>query len=172
VGGFNLIVSTSRFREEEAQDEILDLLDLFGDQDAEAEITEVKGLLIAQTALDPLQVVDQLKELVSEEPWRVRYILRVIPVEVVVPAELDSIKGAAKGLAARIGTGSFRITVEKRHSPLESMDVIKAVAGEIEGKVDLDNPGWIVLVEILGGEAGVSVIRPDQLFSSVVEKRG
>jgi tRNA acetyltransferase TAN1 len=172
LGGFNLIVSTSRFREEEAQDEILDLLDLFGDQDAEAEITEVKGLIVAQTALDPMKVVEELKGLVAEEPWRVRYILRVIPVEAVVPAELDDIKVAAKELAARIGGDSFRITVEKRHSPLESMDVIKAVAGEIEGKVNLDNPGWIVLVEIVGAEAGVSVVRPDQLFSAVVEKRG
>lgn len=172
MSSFNLIVSTSRFREEEAQDEILDLLDLFGDSDAEAGTTEVKGLLVAQTALDPFEVIDKLKEMVAEEPWRVRYILRVIPVESVVPAELGEIKGAAKELAARIGSDSFRITVEKRHSPLESMDVIKAVAGEIEGKVDLDNPGWIVLVEILGGEAGVSVVKPEQMFSAVVEKRG
>lgn len=172
MGNFNLILSTSRFREEEAQDEILDLLDMFGDQEAEAEITEVKGLLIAETALDPFAVIEELKKLVAEEPWRVRYVLRVIPVEVVVPAELDNIKKAAKELAARIEKDTFRITVEKRHSPLESIDVIKAVAGEIDSKVDLENPRWMVLVEILGGQAGLSVIRPDQVFSAVVEKRG
>lgn len=171
MGHFNLILSTSRFREEEAQDEILDLLDRFGDQEAEAEITEVKGLLIAETALDPFAVIEGLKKLVAEEPWRVRYVLRVIPVEVVVPAELDDIKKAAKELAARIEKDTFRITVEKRHSPLESIDVIKAVAGEIDSKVDLENPRWMVLVEILGGQAGLSVIRPDQVFSAVVEKR-
>jgi tRNA acetyltransferase TAN1 len=172
LGGFNLIASTSRFREEEAQDEILDLLDMFGDQEAEAEITEIKGLLLAETKLDPLEVIDSLKELVASEPWQVRYILRVLPIEVVVPTDLDSIKGAVKELAGRIGKDSFRITVEKRHSPFESIDVIKAVAGEIESKVDLENPGWVVLVQILGGQAGISVIRPDQTFSSVVEKRG
>ena len=171
MGPFNLIVSTSRFREEEAQDEILDLLDRFGDQEAEAEITDVKGLLIAQTALNPLAVVDGLKELVTEEPWEVRYILRVIPVELVVPSELDDIRQAAKQLAGRIGKDSFRITVEKRHSPLESMDVIKTIAGEIENKVDLENPCWLVLVEIVGSRAGVSVIKPYQMFSAIVEKR-
>lgn len=171
MGKFNLIVSTPRFREEEAQDEILDLLDLFGDQEAESEITEVKGLLIAQTALDPFVVVDRLKELVAEEPWRVRYIMRVIPVEIVVPAELEDIRQSAKQIAGKIGKDSFRITVEKRHSPLESMDVIKAIAGEIESKVNLENPGWVVLVEIVGSQAGVSVIKPDQLFSAIVEKR-
>ena len=168
---FNLIVSTSRFREEEAQDEILELLDLFGDPEAEAEITEVKGLLLAQTELDPLVVIDRLKELVVSEPWQVRYVLRVLPIQVVVPTDLDMIRKAAKELASKIDKNSFRITVEKRHSPLESIEVINAIAGEIESKVDLENPGWIVLVEILGGQTGLSVIRPEQMFSSVVEKR-
>ncbi|MEP0825511.1 MAG: RNA methyltransferase [Nitrososphaera sp.] len=171
---FNLIVSTSRFREEEAQDEILDLLDIFGDQGAVAEITEVKGLLVADTSLDPFAVIEGLKKLVAEEPWRVRYVLRVIPIQIVVPTDLDHIKEAAKDLAsAKMGSeeGSFRITVEKRHSALESMEVIKTIAGEIERKVDLENPTWIVLVEILAGHAGISVLRPDQIFSSTVEKR-
>ncbi len=171
MGGFNLIFSTSRFREEEAQDEILDLLDMFGDQAAEAEITEVKGLLLAKTSLDPFAVVDQLKELVASEPWHVRYILRVLPIEVVVPTTLDTIRHAASTLAAKIGKDSFRITVERRHSPIESIEVIKAIAGEIESKVDLENPGWIILVEVVGSQTGVAVIKPDQMFSSVVEKR-
>src|SRR5690606_39165153 len=92
---FNLIVSTSRFREEEAQDEILDLLDLFGDSGAVTEITEVRGLLVAETSLDPFAVIEGLKKLVAEEPWRVRYILRVIPIQIVVPADLGYIKEAA-----------------------------------------------------------------------------
>lgn len=171
MGGFNLIVSTFRFREEEAQDEILELLDMFGDPEAEAEMTEVKGLLLAQTELDPLVVIDRLKELVVSEPWRVRYVLRVLPIEFVVPTDLNMIRQAAKGLASKIDKNSFRITVEKRHSPLESIEVINAIASEIESKVDLENPGWIVLVEILGSQTGLSVIRPEQMFSSVVEKR-
>ena len=168
---FNLIVSTSRFREEEAQDEILDLLDIFGDPDAETEITEIRGLLLAQSALNPFEVIEKLKELVASEPWGVRYILRVLPIEAVVSTELDAIRQATKDLAAKIGKDSFRITVEKRHSSLESIEVIKAIAGEIECKVDLENPGWVVLVEIIGGQTGLSVLRPDQMFSSVVEKR-
>jgi tRNA acetyltransferase TAN1 len=172
LSGFNLLVSTSRFREEEAQDEILDLLDTFGDPAAEAEITEIKGLLLAQTALNPFEVIERLKDLVASEPWEVRYVLRVIPVELVVPTDPDSIRQAARGLAAaKIGEDSFRITVEKRHSSLESIEVIKAIAGEIESKVDLENPCWVVLVEIIGSETGLSVLKPDQMFSSVVQKR-
>lgn len=169
---FNLIVSTSRFREEEAENEILDLLDMFGDPDAETEITEIRGLLLARTTLSPFDVIDELKELMSSEPWQVRYVLRVLPIEIVVPTELDMIRQAAKELSAKIDKESFRITVEKRHSPLESIEVIRAIASEIDFKVDLKNPRWIVLVQIIGGMTALAVIRPDQIFSSVIEKRG
>jgi tRNA acetyltransferase TAN1 len=167
---FNLIVSTSRFREEEAENEILDLLEMFGDPDAETEITEIRGLLLARTTLSPFDVIDELKELMSSEPWQVRYVLRVLPIEIVVPTELDMIRKAAKELSAKIDK-SFRITVEKRHSPLESIEVIRAIASEIDFKVDLENPRWIVLVQIIGGMTALAVIEPDQIFSSVIEKR-
>ena len=169
---FNLIVSTYRFREEEAQDEIHDLLEAFGDSDAESEITDIKGIILAQTSLDPFQVVSRLKKLVSSEPWQLRYILRVLPIEVVIPTDLDSIKDAAKELASRMEEGdTFRITVEKRHSSLASMEIINAIAGQIDRKVNLENPSWVILVQILGGQAAVSVVKPGQIFSSVVEKR-
>ena len=171
MGGFNLLVSTSRFKEEEAQDEILDLLNTLGDPDAESEIIEISGLLLAQTALNPLEVIVKLKQLVDSEPWEVRYILRVLPLELVVTTDLHAIRLATKKLASKIGKESFRITVEKRHSALKSIEVIQAIAGDIESRVDLENPHWVVLVEIMGGKTGLSVLRPEQMFSSVVEKR-
>ena len=172
MNNFNLIVSTSRFREEEAQDEILDILEMFDDPQSECEITPVKGLLIAQTILDPFWVIKKLKELVASEPWQVRYILRVLPVEIVVPTELDAIKEAAKELAPKMyADDTFRITVEKRHSSFTSMEVISAVAGEVKNKVDLEGPKWVVLVQIVASKTGISIIRPHEIFSSVIEKR-
>ncbi|HKU48316.1 MAG TPA: THUMP domain-containing protein [Nitrososphaera sp.] len=169
---FNLIVSTFRFREEEAQDEALDLLESFGDPEAICEITEIKGILLAQTSIEPTEVVDKLKKITASEPWQVRYILRVLPVMRVVPTELDGISAAASEFGDRIGPEeSFRITVEKRHTSLESMEIITAIASRIQRKVNLENPDWLILVQILGAKSGVSVLRPEQLFSSVVEKR-
>lgn len=71
----------------------------------------------------------------------------------------------------KIGNDTFRVTVEKRHNSLGSMQIVKAIADQISNKVDLDNPGWIILVQVLGGLTGLSVLRPNQTFSSVVEKR-
>jgi tRNA acetyltransferase TAN1 len=174
MNDFNLIISTFRFREEDAADEALDLLDAFGDPDAEAEITDVTGLILARTAMNPVDVVERLKEVVASEPWEVRYILRVLPIEKIVAPELEDIQWAAGELAeARIGQDeSFRITVEKRHSHLHSAEIIDYVAEGVKRKVNLENPDWAVLVEIIGKHAGISVVRPNQIFSSVVEKRG
>jgi tRNA acetyltransferase TAN1 len=168
---FNLIVSTYRFREEDAQDEILELLDEFGDQTAESEIIEIKGMILVQSSLDPIAVIDKLKDLVASEPWQIRYILRVMPVQIVIPTRLDTIRQAARELITKIGNDTFRVTVEKRHHSLGSMQIVKAIADQISNKVDLENPGWVILIQVLGGRTGVSVLRPNQIFSSVVEKR-
>ncbi|TLY06467.1 MAG: hypothetical protein E6K88_08165 [Thaumarchaeota archaeon] len=48
---------------------------------------------------------------------------------------------------------------------------MKAIASEIESKVDLENPDWVILVEIIEGQTGLSVLRQNQMFSSIVEKR-
>ncbi|HLG37148.1 MAG TPA: THUMP domain-containing protein [Nitrososphaera sp.] len=169
---FSLIASTYRFKEEEAQDEILDLLESFGDAEAVCEITEIRGILLAQSAVDPIEVVDRLKQITSSEPWRIRYILRVLPVTRVVPTGLDEISAAVSELSGVLrAEDKFRITVEKRHTSLESLEVINAIASKIESLVDLENPDWVILVQIVGAQTGVAIIRPDQTFSSVVEKR-
>ena len=169
---FNLLISTYRFREEETQDEILELLEGFGDVDAVCEITEIKGILLAQSAIDPIVVVQKLKQITSSEPWQIRFVLRVLPILRVVPTDLDDISDAVSELSGVMRTEEkFRITLEKRHTSLESMEVIQAVASRLESVVDLENPDWVVLVQILGAQTGVSIIRPDQTYSSVVEKR-
>lgn len=172
MNDFNLIISTSRFREEDACDEALDLLDSFGDPDAEVEITNIRGIIVGRTALDPVAVAEKLKEQVASEPWEIRYILRVLPIEKVVPSELEDIQGAAASMSERIPKdASFKIMVEKRHCSLHSREIIDYIAQEVPRKVDLENPDWLVLVEIIGKHAGVSVVTPDKIFSSVVEKR-
>ncbi|MCI0564530.1 MAG: THUMP domain-containing protein, partial [Nitrososphaera sp.] len=106
------------------------------------------------------------------EPWQVRYVLRVIPVHTVVSAEPASISNAARKLAASISNDdTYRITVEKRHSKLSSTEIIASIANDIHSKVDLESPSWVVLVQILGAQAGISVLRPEAVFSSVIEKR-
>lgn len=169
---FNLIISTFRHREKEASNEILNILNGAGDLRAQAEATDIIGIILGLTRIDPFYVVQMFRELMIDNPWEIRYILRLLPIETVGPTQLEYIISDAKRLALKIKEHeTFRITVEKRHSSLSSSDVIKAIGGSIDNKVNLERPDWIVLVEIVGRLTGISVLRPYQIFSSVIEKR-
>ncbi|MGH9976481.1 MAG: THUMP domain-containing protein, partial [Nitrososphaeraceae archaeon] len=102
------------------------------------------------------------------------YVLRVIPIESVTNSNPSEIAMAAIELSKRkiTSSDSFKLSVEKRHNSfLRSLELIRAIAKEIDNPVDLDSPSWIVLVEILGNVTGIAVIQQDQIFNSTFEKR-
>lgn len=170
---FNLIVTSRRHLERRTKEELLALLESFGDAQAEADITTISGILVAITRLDPFYVITKCKELVIYEPWQFRHVLRILPVEMVVPSDVDDIRNAAMKLAQpKIQAGdTFRVTVEKRHADISSHEIIVGIADFINNKVSLENPSWIISVEVLGKSTGISVLKPNQIFSSVLEKR-
>ena len=132
--------------------------------------TGIKGLVAAKTALNPCEVIEKFRGIVQERPYEFRYALRVIPVERVVPTDLEEVKRAASELAANIGENeTFRVTVEKRFTSLHTRDFIEAAAA-IDRKVDLENPDKILLIEVVGGLTGMSLIEPNEILAVVKEK--
>ncbi|MEM0480279.1 MAG: THUMP domain-containing protein [Candidatus Nitrosocaldus sp.] len=177
---FNMLLTTYRHGERDARDEMVMLMhELFKGDEAKVSMidvwyTGVSGLLVCRSNIDPFKVIRMLRSMVMEEPWRVRYILRLIPIERVVNTSVEEISDACSELAAvKIGKDeSFRVTVEKRmmHT-LHSMDIIRAVASRIDRRVDLVNYDWLVLIEVVGKVTGVAVLKDDDLFSSIRIKR-
>jgi len=168
---FNLLVTSSRFREDDAFDEILQLLDVLGDNDPSIEVSSVSGIILVDTILDPFQFVEDCKEMVRNEPWKFRYVLRVIPLEMNCKAELTEIYDIVNQLSRKIDVHeTYRVLIEKRHSRLHSSEIISTVTSKLKMKVNLDDPNWIVLIQIVKMVAGVSILRPSQIFSSVKEK--
>lgn len=163
---FNLIATTPRGQEVLGVASLSSLLAELGDRDARVEITRVQGVLTAHTALDPFHVVELIREIVSREPYKAAGLMRLIPVEEVTATALEEIASSAERLKSKIPPeASYKVVVEKRHTQLSSRSVIEAVAARIDRRVDLENPDWIVLVEILGGVAGISVLRPSDILS-------
>lgn len=169
---FNLLITTSRGNEDEACSEAWFLLGELGDRESIVEKTCVLGLVAAKTKLNPFDVVRRLRAVLSERPYEFRYISRVIPIETVVRTNLDEIRETVERLSEKIlEDETFRVTVEKRHTELSSRKIIEAAAAPIDRKVDLENPDKIVLIEVLGGLTGISVIRPEDILSVVKERR-
>jgi tRNA acetyltransferase TAN1 len=168
---FNLLVTTSRYREDDAFDEILELLDVLGDNDPSIEVSSVSGIILVDTILNPFQFVEECKEMVRKDPWKFRYVLRVIPLEMNCKAELSEIHDIVNQLSRKIDAQeTYRVLIEKRHSRLHSSEIISTVTSKLKMKVNLDSPNWIILIQIVKMVAGISILRPSQIFSSVKEK--
>ncbi|MCW3999824.1 MAG: THUMP domain-containing protein [Candidatus Bathyarchaeota archaeon] len=172
IENFNLIATTARGNERAMINEILFLLkDELGDADAKAAKTKIRGLIVAKTSQDPLEVMEKLRKILSERSYMFRYALRIVPIQQVVQTNLAEIKKAALELAQKIGEDqSFRVTVEKRFTELHSRDIIEAAAGEIKRRVDLKAPDWVLQIEVVGALTGVSLLKPSDVMAVVKEK--
>jgi tRNA acetyltransferase TAN1 len=172
INDFNLLATTSRGNERPTINELLHLLrEELGDLQAQASRTKIRGLIVAKTTLNPFEVILKFRHILKERPYEFRYALRILPVEKVVPTDLDEIKNATQELAARIGDGqTFRVTVEKRFAALHSRDLIEAAADNIKREVNLEKPDFVVLIEVLGATTGLSLIKPNEVLSVVREK--
>lgn len=171
IRDFNLLVTTSRGNEDECCSELWYLLGEIGDSAPLIDKTGVSGLVAAKTVLNPFEAVEKLRKILHERPYEFRYTLRVIPIEKVVRTDLGEIQRAATELSSKIGENeTFRITVEKRFTETSTRDIIEAAAANIERKVDLNKPDKVLLVEVVGGLTGMSVIRPDDILAVIKEK--
>ncbi|MDH7555675.1 MAG: L-threonylcarbamoyladenylate synthase [Candidatus Methanosuratincola sp.] len=160
---FNIIVTTQRGNERNCMRE---LVTISGEASIRFSRTGFPGLLKGEVPSDPVEFCRALATKLAEDPWRARFIQKVTPIQEVTRAEAQDIRAAVKRLSAAIPEGaSFRITVNKRGSEISSAGLIREVAREIERKVDLENPDWIVEIELIRDLAGVSVLRPDDIVS-------
>jgi len=168
---FNLLATTSRGNERDACSELWYLLGEIGDSAPNVEKTGVSGLIAAKTAFDPVWAIEKLRKILNDRPYEFRYTLRIIPIEKIVRTDLDEIQHAATELSSKIGENeTFRITVEKRFTTISSRSIIEETAAKIERKVDLRKPDKILLIEVVGGLAGISILKPDEILSIMKEK--
>ena len=170
---FNLLVGCPKNREKAARSEVQYFIgDLIEDDALRVSMTRISGILTCQTGLDPFDVVHKLREYAIENAYQFRFAIRFTPLELCVSSDIESIVKAAEKLLQKIGEDeTFRVTVRRRHTELENMQVVEAVASVIPRKVNLDNPDRIVWIEVVGEMSGVSVLNPDEDILSIMTMR-
>ena len=168
----NLIITCARHLEGDAEEEITDILDELGDSDVKISISSMSGIITVQTKLDPIKVVRKMKEILLDEPWSIRYCLRVIPVQKVVETNIEEIEKTISSMSDQIEEKeSYRILIEKRNSDISSKEIITKIANGIKNKVSLDFPDKIILIEILGIVTGISILKKSDILSLEKTKR-
>ena len=168
----NLIITCARHLEPETRDELNDILEDFGDSDAQISITSMSGILTAETKLDPIEIVRKIKEMVLDEPWSIRYCLRIIPIQKIIESKMGEIEEAISSMSQEILDGeTYRISIEKRNSDLSSKEIITKIADRIKNKVSLEFADKIILIEVLGNKTGISILKKSDVLSIEKTKR-
>ncbi len=168
----NLIITCARQLEPETEEEITRILEDFGDSEPKITITSMSGILTAETKLDPVLIVNKIREMILDEPWSIRYCLRIIPIQRVIETNIEEIEKVISELVDSIPPeDTYRISIEKRNSNLSSKELITKIADKIKNKVSLENPGKIVQLEILGNKTGVSILEKSDILSVEKTKR-
>ena len=168
----NLIITCARNLESETKNEIKKILDELGDQEPEILNVGMRGILMVDTTIEPSKIIDWIRNKVVEEPWLIRYCLRIIPIQSITETNIDKIKQNVIKLKDSIQKNdSYRITVEKRNTSVSTNEIITEVAKIFPNKVSLNKPDLIVLIEILGDKTGISILKDSELFSLDKSKR-
>ncbi len=168
----NLLVTCARNLETETKNEIGKILDEIGDQESEVLNVGMRGILMVNTSIEPSKIIDWVKDKVVEEPWLIRYCLRMIPIQSVTETDMSKITNDVIKLKDVIQQNdSYRITIEKRNTDMSSTEIITEIAKIFPNEVSLNQPDWIVLIEILGNKTGISILKENEIFSLDKAKR-
>jgi tRNA acetyltransferase TAN1 len=167
----NLVLTSAKGLEAKASAEFKELALLSGTKKVTLERSAYDGVVEVEVE-DPAAILSYLADFVKSEPFKVRFIMRVIPVDKVIDTTLEQIKSAAKELAHKVKEGeSFRITIEARDSPYGNRELIDSIADVLDREVDLENPDKVVFLQIFGEYSGISVIPPAEILSIPKLKR-
>ncbi|PIN82093.1 MAG: RNA methyltransferase [Nitrosopumilales archaeon CG15_BIG_FIL_POST_REV_8_21_14_020_33_23] len=168
----NLIITCARHLESETRQEIINILGKIGDPEPKITITNMSGILTAETKLEPIDVVKKIKEMILDEPWCIRYSLRIIPIQKVIETKIESIDDGITDLIKLIsGEESYRISIEKRNSDISSQELISRIAKKIKNKVSLEFPDKVILIEVLGNKTGIAILKKTDILSIEKTKR-
>ena len=168
----NLIITCARSLESETKNEIKKILDELGDQKPKLLNVGMRGILMVDTIIEPSKIIDWIRTKIVEEPWLIRYCLRIIPIQSLTETNIDKIKESVIKLKDSIKKNdSYRITIEKRNASISTNEIITEIAKIFPNKVSLNSPDLIVLIEILGDKTGISILKNNELFSLDKSKR-
>ncbi|MCL4436507.1 MAG: THUMP domain-containing protein [Thaumarchaeota archaeon] len=150
------------------------MLKEFGDDQPLVKRTIAKGLSGVKTRLNNRDVIRSLKEKFSADPLSLEFTLKWTPIDRWCESTLESMGQVLSSLRSEIKSGErWMMHIEKRrYTVYHKAEIIKELAKLIDEKVDLKSPNKIVWIDIVGNQAGISVIRPDDIFSLSRMRRG
>ncbi|MGC9208541.1 MAG: THUMP domain-containing protein [Nitrososphaeria archaeon] len=166
---FNFVATTYRNLRKELEDELHRLLRDF--EPIEFIDLNLNSVVAGRLNGDPIEASRRLYRAAFSDPWSVRRVLRFVPVQINCRADVQEMAKRASEVLSSIGSDqTYKIEAELRLTGLRWGEIISAIASSARAKVDLKKPTYLLVVEIIGEDCGMSLIKKEDLFRSLDAK--
>ncbi len=159
-GKFNMLVTFNPNHAGTAGKELNEVLKKIG-ENPRIMLSNIEGLFKVAVS-DARKVVSRLKSLCHADPDRFVATHHYTPIDKWCSSEVNEMKKHIKALVPGIGKSDrWRMVLNKRHWDKEQQTqlILNLTSAIDRDNVDLSNPQKIVQVEIIGKEAGISLLQ-------------
>lgn len=129
-----------------------------------SDVSDVEGLFKLRTS-DAKEAVRKLNELCTNSPELFTTTHRYIPIEAWCSSGVADMQGTIKRFIGEIGNDEkWKMSLNKRKwDKMHTTQLVLTLTEVIDKpNVDLVNPEKIIQVEIIGEEAGISILKPNE----------
>ncbi|MFO7797096.1 MAG: hypothetical protein ACQERB_08220 [Promethearchaeati archaeon] len=167
------VVSSRRYQEGQAAREIQYVLEMILDYE-EVEVNPVyhlSGLSIAHFNKDPTKILKRIKEKMEEDPDIFEYVLKIVPIQYKLKTDISEISRLASKFESELNENDkWRVLLRRRATDIPHDEIVEAAAREIDiGIVELEDPDYIVRIEVMGDDTYMSLSKRKEL--SVIKTR-
>ncbi|MBI2141621.1 hypothetical protein HYU16_04340 [Candidatus Woesearchaeota archaeon] len=170
-GTANMIVTFDPNHRGTAELELREVLKQAGEKPQIGQ-TEVEGLFKVAVS-DAKKATAKIRNLCRSNPNLFSVTHHYTPIDRWCASDVAAMQNVIRAASQGIGQSEkWKMGLNKRHwDKLEGVQLIIKLTDVVERKnVDLDNPGKIVQVEIIGKEAGVALLTPNDIVDVAKEK--
>jgi tRNA(Ser,Leu) C12 N-acetylase TAN1 len=169
----NLLVTFDPAHDAKAKEEVEGLLGIVKDKPKFLK-SKIAGLFLLKVK-DARKAVKALRAAATEEPDQFAFTYHWIPIDEWVSSDLKVLKKKMKEFDKKIDPKkTWKLSLAKRqYEAYKTPELILALTEEIDKpKVDLKNPQQLVKVEIIGKEAGLSLLDAHETLDVAEIKHG
>ena len=169
----NLLVTFDPAHDAKAKEEVEGLLGVLKEKPTFLK-SKVAGLFLL-VVNDARKSVKALRDAAKDDPDQFAYTFHWIPIDYWISSDFKDMKKKMKEFDKKLDPEkTWKLTVAKRqYDEHRTPEIILALTAEIsKHKVDLKNPQQIIKVEIIGKEAGVSLLDSDEILDVPEFKHG
>lgn len=174
IDGFNLLVTLQGHKDAHAGEELVGIEEIELALSSYEPVLYIKesqypNVVLVELTMDPEEAVTIL----SEAPTTV--VSKVVPIDVVVKTRMDSIWERvlliAREKMSSDDTFVVRCDLRGREYIESKEELMETVTNELLNNLDFTveetNPDWIVQIEVVGEDTGISVLKPHQIIKKV-----